>query len=269
MKRVASLVVLVLIGIAGILQTVPVFAAEGSISSSSQERSPKTVVIRDMADLMRVAEEDRREYENKVNAIDSQLKGDVEEYLQNRKHNNYKERWNVEVEEFLQRYPQYQTWDRNELEEQVLLAANNAVVIAVRAFFNANHYTFALYLFDHSLNDSPSNLVFETFLYGDSPMKQRIRALLNAESVFRDKLSMFINYSIVSTGGAFYLGDLFYAIHNYDLSMTLVNSSECDFAIDDTYDFEGIENVAASVAGSHSYHVKVKGRYSLSQWIYK
>lgn len=188
MKRIFILVCLLLI----LVSLTPSLSVKAKASNEELLAKPmsvkaETIVIRTEHDLKNLAIQDQIAYNARMAELDMNLYADYQAYIQMAQPidtHDYKQLVNTDL--FVLKFPQYNKWDRNELEKQLILAKDNAAVTAIRAFFNLHQYQLSLYLFNHSLYESPSNLVFETFLYGDSSMKQRIRSLLNNETVFRN-----------------------------------------------------------------------------------
>ena len=253
--------------------TLPVYATK--VEPKTIDRKSEVIQLNTEEDWEVMRQNDLAEYEAKLNSIDKALANDVysliannEELslLQNSKNKSMENPVNDEefLEKFLEEYPEYRTIGQEQLTENVKMLRFNPVVEAVRAFFKGNGYDLSLDLFNHSLSDNPATASL-TLTGNTAGMYGHIRKELTKDP-FLGKMMTFAtknsSYESQNTSDAFNNGDLYWSIHNFDLSRTRTALGKANFRIHDTYDFnkwKDIPGIVAGIAGTHDFEVYIYG----------
>ena len=165
------------------------------------------------------------------------------------------------VEEFLQAYPQYEEQYSEQLVNDIKTSRDADIVSAIRAFFKASNYDLALTLSNHSLLDNPADLYLD--LTGHTGgMYDHIRHILSIDR-FWLKLLEYSQFTADDvTPRVFSSGDLFFAIHKYDLDLNRPEYNLANFVIGDDYDFDPttVNGEYGGWAGCNTFRTTIVGQ---------
>lgn len=227
----------------GLLLSVLLLICFNCSLAMASDSEPEPVIISSLEDWEQLKRSDEAAYAEKISKLDSELLSDVSEFNETYVSDSEKMRSNdvsedgIFVEEFLQAYPQYEEQRSEQLVNDIKTSRDVDVVSAIRAFFKASNYDLALTLFNHSLLDNPADLYLD--LTGHTGgMYDHIRHILSIDSFWLKLLeySQFTTDDV--TPRSFATGDLFWAIHKYDLDLNRPEYNLANFVIGDDYDFD-------------------------------
>jgi hypothetical protein len=245
------------------------FAAEAELNDHDSDLD-HTIVISSEKDWDDLTSEDAAAFQEIKESVNEQLLQDVQTYITEHNLQRYNDDGllvfseKIDVEDFLEQFPKYRKSSFENIEEEITLASAVVSAETVQNYFIVRQYKLSLELFNHSLVSNPADLYLNLNAGSDS-FRQYIKDILNDEEDMVNDIVNYINGTASAPVGhvfPFGIGDLYYAIHKCDLSVTKTSSTSASFIIKDTYDFDVFENVLASQVGSNSFYFEISGKVS-------
>ena len=272
MKQLKKIALFLLCGMIFLSGTIKVYASENSNIIINNDNTDNDVLVIDSEeDLINMMEADIIAYQDKINAIPCQIREDYQTLIErNCKSKNIitqkpcsNEAELISVDYFLEEFPEYKTMDTAQVKKYITVLNNDLVVSVIRAFFTVSDFQLSLALFNHSLVNNPQDAALHLagHNYG---LYEHVKGWFSVH--FTPKLKQYAYYETNDiVPRIFDTGDLFWAIHKYDLDLNRSGNGNAEFVIRDIYNFDSdsaadtIDSTIAGWAGCNSFNLTITG----------